>query len=334
MLILLPLCLALASVPRPQTAATAAAPAAAPTSAAPAPSPVEVLRLEAERADALVSTPFVHRFLAATSALPSVAERVVYYERSTRDALTPEQFARKTPEEQKRYEERRLGEEFYYLTRYGSPLAYARVLDLVCAELGPDGLSGKRLLDFGYGGIGHLKLLSGLGCEAVGVDVDALLSAYYRPEDQGPSLRLVHGAWPAEAAARDAVGGGYDVVLSKNTLKKGYIRPSQEVDPRMLVQLGVTPEAYLGAVAAALKPGGLFAIYNICPGQKEKYIPWAEGTSPFTRAELSAAGFEVLAFDAVDDGPVRELAFALKWDEQGMDVEGDTFAWYTLAQRK
>ncbi len=103
----------------------------------------------------------------------------------------------------------------------------------------------------------------------------------------------------------------------------------------MLIQLGVPTEQFLPEVARALKPGGIFAIYNICPGPEiDRYIPWAYGESPFTKEEFAAAGFELLAFDVVDDEQVHELAYALKWDEQGMVIEGDTFAWYTLARRK
>src|SRR4030095_10025565 len=98
--------------------------------------------------------------------------------------------------------------------------------------------------------------------------------------DGGPPgrLKLVHGRWPAEAAVKEAVGGGFDLVLSKNTLKHGYVRPSEKVDPRMLVDLGVPPEAFLPEVARILKPGGIFAIYNLCPAPRsDRYVPWAYG---------------------------------------------------------
>jgi SAM-dependent methyltransferase len=168
---------------------------------------------------------------------------------------------------------------------------------------------------------------------------------YYGAADQGAipgagdgpagKLRLVHGSWPANPQTSAEVGGGYDLVLSKNTLKKGYVRPAQEVDPRMLVDLGVTPPQFLAEVARALKPGGIFAIYNLCPAPKaDRYIPWAYGESPFTREEYEAAGFELLAFDVDDRAQIQELGWALKWDEQGQDVENDLFAWYTVARKR
>jgi len=299
------------------------------------PAPVDVLRGEAERLRSLVQSKGAEKFLDAARELARVEPRVVFYDAAAQDALTPEEHAQKTPEEQTRYEARTLGEDFYYQTKYGTPLAYARVIDLVCQRSSAgDGLSGKRVLDFGYGGIGHLRLLASVGATVVGVDVDPLLRAFYRESDQGPNLRLVHGQWPAEESVKAQVGGDFALILSKNTLKKGYITPREPVDPKRLVHLGVSPEEFLRAVAAALAPGGLFAIYNLCPAQKpERYIPWADGQSPFTREQFAAAGLDVLAFDVDDTEMAHELAWALKWDEQGMSVEDDLFAWFTLVQR-
>ena len=317
--------------------------------AAAQPSPVAVLHDEAERVLGLVECKGTKAFLRATSALPEIGERGVLYDQKTREAVTAEEHARFSKEEQARFQPTPFPPEFYYTTRYGSPIAYARALDVVgklAAKPGEDALSRKRILDFGYGGIGHLRLLASLGCDVVGVDVDTLLHAYYRAEDQGAianasaggpagHLKLVHGHWPGDAAVKSAVGGGFDLVLSKNVLKKGYVRPAQKVDPRMLVDLGVTPGEFLAEVARALKPGGIFAIYNLCPAPRsDRYIPWAYGESPFTKEEFAAAGFELLAFDVDDRAQAQELGFALQWDQQGQDVENDLFAWYTVARRK
>lgn len=305
---------------------------------------VAALQAEAERVLALIETSGAKKFLAATSALPAIEERLVYTDAKSRDALTPAEHGALAVEAQQKYEASSYGEDFYYLTRSGSPLAYARMLELIgraAGEARADVLSGKRILDFGYGGIGHLRLLASLGCDVVGVDIDPLLHAYYRPEDQGeianvapsgPSgrLKLVHGRWPAEERVTSEVGGGYDLFLSKNTLKRGYVRPAQEVAASMRIDLGVPPEEFLPAVSRALKPGGILALYNLCPAKRtERYIPWAYGESPFTREEFAAAGFELLAFDVDDREQAMELGWALQWD----DVENDLFAWYTLARR-
>jgi len=325
---------------------TAAAQATA--EAAAQPSPVATLCAEAERVEALVECKGTKAFLKATRSLPEIGARTVLYDAKAREAVSAEEHARLAPEEQARFQPTSYDGEFYYSTRYGTPIAYARALDVVGKLAGTpaeDVLSGKRILDFGYGGIGHLRLLASLGCDAVGVEVDPLLRVYYGSADQGAipgvsggaagRLTLVHGHWPGDATIQRAVGGGFDLVLSKNVLKKGYVRPSQKVDPRMLVDLGVPPEKFLAEVAGVLKPGGIFAIYNLCPAQRsDRYIPWAYGESPFTEEEFAAAGFELLAFDVDDRAQAQELGWALQWDQQGQDVENDLFAWYTVARRR
>lgn len=53
-------------------------------------------------------------------------------------------------------------------------------------------------------------------------------------------------------------GTGYDLFLSKNTLKRGYIHPAREpASPRHVVRLGISDEKYLQQVFEMLKPGGM-----------------------------------------------------------------------------
>ena len=78
----------------------------------------------------------------------------------------------------------------------------------------------------------------------------------------------------------------YDLVLSKNTLKRGYIHPERPTEDRKLIKLGVDDRAFVQAVYDMLEPGGLFLIYNLCPAQAppdQPYIPWADGRCPFDR---------------------------------------------------
>jgi hypothetical protein len=155
------------------------------------------------------------------------------------------------------------------------------------------------------------------------------------------SLKLVFGQWPADDTTKQAVAerGKFDLFISKNTLKRGYITPEKEVDPRMLVQLGVSNEQFVKELADAMNPGGLVMIYNICPKQApegEPYKPWADGRCPFTREQLEAAGFEVIKFDEDDTPAAREMGRKLEWDNgaSAMDLENDLVVWYTLLRKK
>ncbi|HEY6562903.1 MAG TPA: hypothetical protein VIY86_00275, partial [Pirellulaceae bacterium] len=166
--------------------------------------------------------------------------------------------------------------------------------------------------------------------------------------DQGPidrgsrpagHLRLVEGRFPEEAACVQALGEGFDLFISKNTLKKGYVHPEREVDPRRLLGLKVSDAEFVAAVARLMKPGGLVMIYNICPAPSppdQPYIPWADGRCPFPRQVWESAGFEVLTFDRDDSPDVRKMAHLLKWDqgEGAMDLEQDLFAMYSLFRRE
>ena len=234
-----------------------------------------------------------------------------------------------------------IDESLFYIGRYGSPLAYARALDLA-EKFGFAPTAGARVFDFGYGSIGHLKMFGLAGLQATGVDVDPLLPVLYA-EQSGTigngSVTLLDGKFPAEPKLVEQAGEGFDLFLSKNTLKRGYIHPSREpANPRHVIDLGVTDEQFLTQVVKMLKPQGLFVIYNFCPPKSESdkpYVPWAEGESPFTREQLIAAGFEILAFDEVDNTAARELAHQLGWDgPDGMQLESDLFAWYTITKKK
>jgi len=313
------------------------------------PSPVATLRAEAERLRPRVECAGTRAFLDAVAALPDIGARTVLYDAKTRGAVSEAAYAELPEAERARYLPTPFGGEFYYTSMYGSPLAYTRALDVLGTTLGKSGddvLSGKRVLDYGYGGIGHLRLFASLGCDVVGVDVDPLLANYYRAEDQGTipgakpggragQLHLLHGTWPSDASVKEAVGAGYDLVVSKNVLKKGYVRPAQEVDPRMRIHLGLEPLEFLAELARVLKPGGHLLIYNICPAPRaDRYLPWAYGESPFTRDEYTAAGFDVLLLDQDERAACQEQAVALDWPAQGMDIENDLFAWVTLVRKK
>lgn len=304
------------------------------------------------RADALALRPLARstltrRFLDATAALSAAMARVVWRDSSRAHAWSDREAAALPDSARRRLIRRDLDETFYWNTRYGSPLAYMRPLEILAGQ-GVTDVHGKRVADFGCGMIGHLRLLALLGADAIGIDVDPLLRALYsEPQDLGPiwgtratrgRVDLAIGQWPAEAAMREQVGGAYDLILSKNTLKHGYIHPAEPVDPRMLVHLGVSDSAFVAALFEALKPGGRVLIYNLCPAPAapgKPYIPWADGRCPFAEGEWRAAGFRVVAFDRDDSEAARVMGHGLGWDggESPMDLMHDLFATWSLFQK-
>ncbi|MCX5689105.1 MAG: hypothetical protein NTV94_04830 [Planctomycetota bacterium] len=281
---------------------------------------VEQLRAEAARTMRTIKCDGVRRLLVNTSWLPVIDSRKVYRDKAAHKVLSKGAYESLPEDQRSTFEPLELDEEFYYYTRYGSPLGYARALDILCKELGCKDycFSKKRILDFGYGGIGHLRLLANSGAKVVGVDVDPMLAALYSdPGDTGEvagasisevkppngEVALVTGRWPAEPAAAAAVGKGFDIIISKNVLKNGYIHPEKEVPKQMLVDLGVDDATFLKAVAESLNSDGRFLIYNICPKQKEdQYLPWADGKCPFSKEAIAAAGLEVLEYNVEDSG--------------------------------
>ena len=322
-------------------------PAVLPAQEAP-PDPLAALRAEAAALRPQVESGVARAFLDATSALPAIEARTVYTNADRSEWFTKAQADALPEVESTALTERVVDASFYWNTRYGSPVAYARALDLAAQHgLGP----GASIADFGCGGLGAPRLLASLGCRVAGIDVDPLLPALYSgagdtgeiaaaKDGAAGRLALVTGQWPADAATvaamKAALPEGVDLFLSKNTLKNGYLHPSQPVDPRRLVHLGVADEEFVRAVAESLNPGGVFLIYNLCPApakEGEPYIPWADGRCPFPRAMLEGAGLQVVAFDQVDDAAARAMGDALGWDdgEHGMDLPNDLFAWYTLA---
>jgi hypothetical protein len=303
------------------------------------------LPAEARKLQPLARSDLGRAFLKAAESTPSYAPRTVYRRGKAREWLDEAAFAKLAAAERATWKPMTIDEETYQGLFYGSPLAYLLPLERL-GGVGFGTLWGKRVADFGHGGIGQLRLFAELGAEAVGIDVDPLQPVLYSaPGDQGPigkaggSVKLVHGRFPADPKVVAAVGGGYDLFLSKNTLKRGYIHPAQKVDPRMLVDIGGDDTVFLKAVAEALKPGGWFVIYNLSPAPNaagKPYIPWADGRCPFSAADLAAAGFETLVRDAVEDQPARALGVALGWDKPPVEMKlaADLFGLVTIARKK
>jgi SAM-dependent methyltransferase len=299
------------------------------------------LRAEAKALAPLVKTTLARDFLAQVPKLPAIAPRTVYRDSARTRAWSAREAEGLPDSARAKLVARTLDEKFYYDTRYGSPLAYVRALELLGSS-GVKDVKGKRIADFGCGMLGQLRLLAEMGAHTVGIDVDPLLPALYsEPADQGAvgggSVRLAIGQWPATTEMLGAVGDGLDLFLSKNTLKNGYLHPAEKVDPRMLVHLGVGDSAFVAALAKSVKKGGHVMIYNLCPAPAspgKPYIPWADGRCPFPRALWEHAGFKIVEFDRDDSPAARAMAHALGWDAGGMKLEQDLFATWSLFERK
>ncbi|MEW5739447.1 MAG: hypothetical protein AB1938_11000 [Myxococcota bacterium] len=312
--------------------------AASPDAGTP-PSALQEIQRLAKKLEPTVKSPWVKKWLGAAQELPPVAPRKFW---CTKDKS--ECWAQKPQRETRELVERTADEEYFY-ARVADPLGYTRAFELLAAAgFQP---KGKKVLDLGYGNIGQLAMLARLGADVHGIEVDAMLPLAYE-KTVGPvtardgtkgKLAVHHGFFAKDPKLVAEVGAGYALFLSKNTLKRGYVHPSQPVPENQRIDLG-SDEAFLKAVHDLLEPGGYFLIYNLSPAPAKPGQPYkqmAEGECPFSRQSIEKAGFEVIAFDATDDGPARAMGKVLEWDadpESPWDLETDLFSHYTLARRK
>ena len=307
---------------------------------------LEGIRQGAAALEPLMQTRLARRFLTACAELPVPPAKTIF-----RDTLRGDYFGRAEAESRPDTLRSRLKPEsvdglFYYQVRHGPILSYARMFEILGA-VGVDSLDHRRVLDFGYGRIGHLRALASLGAAAVGVDIDPQLRALYsEPWDQGevrgPEGRVgfvtaITGWFPGDSTTRAAVGGGYDLVISKNTLKGGSF-PDERVRQRRVIDLGVSDSAFVRGVAGCLRPGGLFMMYTASG-------PLGNAACPFSEAMLRAAGFEIMVYDGDDSPGARVMMSALHRGPAGNEtgvsgsIEGpaDTFAQltalYTLVRK-
>lgn len=210
--------------------------------------PVEILQNQAMELTPLVESPFATQFLEAAEQLPEIPEsRVVYYNKETRDVFSEEEARKMSDTDLQEYQRVELGEQFYYNTLYGTPVATVRALDLA-AMAGLTVENSTKVLDFGFGSIGQLRLLASIGSQVTGTEIAPLLKAFYNEKDtdrianinsdNAPGhINLFYGHLPAEEDIVDSVGERYDLVISKNTLKKGCHPESGEITLRSILEL-------------------------------------------------------------------------------------------------
>ncbi len=304
----------------------------------------------------LATTELGKRFLAAADGLPAVATRTVYRDDNSREYFSPRETAALTEDRRKKLSAIELDEYRYYYTKYGSPLAYVRALDLAATN-GLTDVARTNILDFGYGSIGHLRLLASMGANVVGVDPDSYLDALYsQPIDQGSvmpvsggyrshagSVTLAHGRWPTtpEVARTVSSHAPYQLIISKNTLKRGYLKPERRAPKNQLIELGVSDDQFLKSIHGALAPGGVMIIYNLAPKQAaadKPFLPQADARSPFSAEQFNRAGLSVVALNVEDHEFVRQMGAALGWDKNDKgevvnDLSTNLFALYTIVKR-
>ena len=117
------------------------------------------------------------------------APRTVYRRGKAREWLDAAAFARLPAADRAAWTPMTIDEDTYQGLFYGSPLAYLLPLERL-GGAGFGDLRGKRVADFGHGGIGQLRLFAELGAEAVGIDVDPLQPVLYAaPGTRGRSAR-------------------------------------------------------------------------------------------------------------------------------------------------
>jgi len=313
--------------------------AGSPDAGAPPPSALAEIQRLAKKLEPTVKAPWVKQWLRAAQELPPVTPRTFW---CTKDKAAC--WATKPAGETRELVERTVDDAYFY-ARITDPLGYARAFELLAAA----GFSpkGQKILDLGYGNIGQLAMLARLGADVHGIEVDPLLPLAYgkavgpviaRDGTKG-KLSVHHGYFAKDPKLVAEVGSGYALFISKNTLKRGYVHPSQPVPEKQRIDVG-TDEQFLKVVHDLLAPRGLFLIYNLSPAPAkpgEPYKQMAEGECPYSREQLERAGFEVLALDAVDDAAARAMGKTLEWDqapESPWDLESDLFSHYTLARRK
>lgn len=317
-----------------------------PAKEAPAIPPTEQMMQQAAAIGAQATSSFAKSLRNGFGCLRPIQPMVAYYNQQTREAISADVAAKMTAEQLADFEKREIDTSFYYFTRYGTPVAFVRPAELL-GQRGVRSADGLKLVDFGFGSIGQLHALASMGADVTGIEVDKLLKLMYAGEagkvkrcaNAGPgsegSITLAYGQFPKEPEMVKQVGGGYDVFVSKNTLKRGYVHPERDVDPRMLVHLDVDDETFVRAVYDVLKPGGLFLIYNLCPAPSkpdEPYKPWSDGRSPFSTETFEKVGFKVLAFDVDDTDAARVMGKTFGWGSDE-DLAKDLFGMYTLVQK-
>ncbi|MEZ6318586.1 MAG: hypothetical protein R3B49_07520 [Phycisphaerales bacterium] len=266
-------------------------------------------------------------------------ERTIYVRGRPNRALTQAQYDALPEDERDGWRERPVTPETYLSTFYGSPIAYLPALDFAgeAMHATPDDpeptFAGKKILDLGYGQIGQLEMLAACGAHAIGVDVDPILTLLYDdtleprevPNPDGPAgtVQVMQCLWPNDADCRERVGTGYDLILARNLLKRGYVKPTKPIGEYVPVAEGLSDEDACKQFYNALAPGGVLVIYSLGPAPDPE-VPWSDIANPWALSAWQAAGFEVVRHDEDVSTPARVMFAALGYGDPD-DLETSLF---------
>lgn len=285
------------------------------------------LRRLAKQLEPRITSPWVKQWLANVSTLESVTPKTWYCVKESRQCFHAIPIV---PNAQPRV----VDDELLY-TRITDPLGYARAFEIAAAAgFSPNK---KKVLDFGYGNLGQLLMLARLGAEVHGVEVDPLLvtASTGLVGKKGKGNVVLHdGYFASDEALVKAMGTGYALWLSKNTLKRGYVHPAEPPGAKAQIGLGLDDAKILSIIHGQLEKGGLFLIYNIGGAQTQPYKPMTDVRCPFSKDDLAGAGFEVVAYDEDDTEKAKVMAAALEWQKDWPALEAEINVKYTLAKKR
>ncbi len=237
------------------------------------------------------------------------------------------------------------GPDRYYATNYGSPIAYAPMLELSALHAGIESFKGQRILDFGYGQLGQLEMLARCGAKVVGIEIDPVIDTLYRTTrisddvraDDGTRgrVRLLLGDWFNDWDLQRDAGPGFDIILCRNVLKRGYVQPEEPMAGFDPIDIGGEPVDGALHIFHALEEGGIAVVYNLGAGNHRRgdgsYHAPADIRDPFGEDAWKEAGFEILAFEEDGSERMREVGVRLGWGT--MDELADFNVLYTIVRR-
>lgn len=304
--------------------------------------PLVTLKSDAKALGGVYESVLAQQMLDEAGSLPVLESRVVYAAWRPNRGFTQSQYNDLDEQEREGLREISIETADYYSTFYGTPLVYARMLDLASQYAPAFTVDGAKIMDLGYGQLGQLRLWAQMGADVVGVEIDPILTAIYDgcgavddldgdPMTSG-SVSLIEGAWPNDETCRDEVGSGYDLIVSRNLLKRGYVKPAAR-NPAFPVPVGweMSDAEILGHVFDLLNPDGLVIIESLGP-KPDPAKPWSDITNPWAQQAWIDAGFEVLAHDEDESQYARAMGKAIGWGER-MNLETDLFGVYSVYRK-